>query len=144
MSKRRTSVATGKVEVSLPTDPIERARFALNVLDETLAMPAGPHDNYRAAEITRALWAILTMLRGPDDARDAMTKGHTTAPIRSIVLPKTRRSLSGARRAATYAAPTKLRRIAVGHTQIHFRSHANNAINALVVLGYIPNLPAEE
>ena len=57
---------------------LPKVRTTLDALDLVLA---------EGDETAKSLWAILTMLRGPDTAYEQKLKRVTTLPIRTIAFP---------------------------------------------------------
>lgn len=76
----------------------------------------------------RALWAVLTALRGPDRDLHAV-KSATTQRIRALTLPKT------ARVAGAFVTGGWPDVSAVGDVHWHFRQHVASAIHALEHMG---------
>jgi len=91
----------------------------------------------------RDLWAILTALRGPD-TNNMVVKALTTQKIRGAV------GLSSNNSANAYSSEEKPEMILSLHSfetthkeNLHFINHHNYAVEALMNLGFIPQVFAD-
>lgn len=95
-------------------------------------------DNYLSTEEeddSRALWAILSALRGPDDYDDVRYKDATTSVLRAAAFPKTAlvSSSVGGRVCASMVNDDAYRATFRGRLALrsHFITHAMGAFRAL-------------
>ena len=128
-------------EAAAATRTVEKGATALDVLDVIDRFLAS---DGVATDEKRALWDVLTALRGPDNGSDDM-KNAATIPIRRAALPLTTAAQTGGEYVHTFGpvfttsmggVPAYNRAAVSARGEDHFRVHTDSAVRQLrLVIG---------